>query len=397
MNQTTEMASNTTQTGSSTTPVTTETNDHTRVDNTEPVLPYALAWKNVRISKEGVSALLTGSETLLIVPYNVDINTKIKDKKGRWSPGDKGWVFSKDVNVERDVLEPSLPDHICCRRAYDVGSSKDDFKCLDNCKRFKAVQSRKAELAEVARQMAKPHYYGTFVHEGGRVIVKSFGTHYCANEYISGYLSRPDYNAGTLLSIELTFERKVLLCLSLAKPIGSCKKDDYVSVTHYGSTASYKFSDVMRTKGWSLWCGPRRPPTTFFTTDVTIYWEHQTEIVRMKDLEKRRARVVPEPTNPFDINALKVVVEDEGIWYKVGCIRKQHSDTFPPGDYDCYFNEVSHSGFGRLDYRCVLTKRIVLPAPKKRKLRPNAPHTHPPPAKMDLFSPGNTIPPPMVS
>ena len=92
-------------------------------------------------------------------------------------------------------------------------------------------------------------------------------------------------------------------------------------------------------------------------SDVTIHWEHQLEIHKMAALNKTEACVVPEPSNPWDANAHKVIVRHNGLAYKMGCLRKGHAKEFPPGTYACFFKRgIDRFGNNRL--QCILQRKV---------------------------------------
>lgn len=77
----------------------------------------------------------------------------------------------------------------------------------------------------------------------------------------------------------------------------------------------------------------------------------------MERMKKTLARVVPEPSNPWDKDAHKVVIRHDGLDYKMGCLRKGHVKEFPPGEYACFFEE-SLDRYNKYRMQCFLQKKV---------------------------------------
>jgi hypothetical protein len=74
---------------------------------------------------------------------------------------------------------------------------------------------------------------------------------------------------------------------------------------------------------------------------------------------RAKAQVVPEPDNPRDKMAYKVIIRKGGTDYKMGCVLKVDRINFPPGTYACKFKEVRSPRGDRLT-QCYLIKNLIV-------------------------------------
>lgn len=74
---------------------------------------------------------------------------------------------------------------------------------------------------------------------------------------------------------------------------------------------------------------------------------------------RTKAQVVPEPENPHDKLAYKVIIRKGGMDYKMGCVFKVDRINFPPGIYACKFKKVRSPRGDRLT-QCYLIKNSIV-------------------------------------
>ena len=151
---------------------------------TTPVLPFALP-SRLNITEKN------GCKVLINAPF--DWNDDIKHYGGRWSSTDRGWILPRNANIE-DVLKPELPFGICCRKAHSINSQTNEYKCLDNCDKFKAIQDEKTRDAELQKKRATMYSVEVRMKEGTYRVFEheTYTTYYDTLEDATKYVSSLD-------------------------------------------------------------------------------------------------------------------------------------------------------------------------------------------------------------